>query len=212
MTECYYMDVSELEGKVLEVALSALPWEERRKKANTYLLERDKKLCVGTGLLLYYALTSVGAPTLDICYGKHGKPTLANDMGIHFNCSHSGELAVCAVSDAPVGVDVERISEFDEGVAKYAFTKEERQLIANDARTFFRLWTRKESYVKRNGTGFSVQPNEINVINDDILPMGCVFSELEVNGYIITLCGEKCERLRKLCVCDVLNGMQRQLP
>ena len=40
-------------------------------------------------------------------YGEHGKPYL---NGFCFNLSHSGTLAVLAVADGEVGVDVEKIA------------------------------------------------------------------------------------------------------
>ena len=41
--------------------------------------------------------------------GVHGKPAAAGLPGFHFNISHSGGIGVCALSDRPVGADLQRI-------------------------------------------------------------------------------------------------------
>lgn len=44
---------------------------------------------------------------LEIAIAQGGKPYLAKEPDIHFNLSHSGEWAVCAISSSPVGVDIQ---------------------------------------------------------------------------------------------------------
>jgi 4'-phosphopantetheinyl transferase len=59
----------------------------------------------------------VPAASLAFRVGRHGKPALdgsAARTGLGFNVSHSGELALCAVTHArAVGVDVEAIRRGD---------------------------------------------------------------------------------------------------
>ena len=45
--------------------------------------------------------------------GPSGKPYLVNCPGVHFNISHSGGYAVCAVGSVPMGVDIEFRRELD---------------------------------------------------------------------------------------------------
>ncbi len=89
---------------------------------------------------------------------ENQKPYLKNDKNFHFNCAHSGQWIVCAVDDAPVGVDIERVKSVDFDIAKRFFSDEEYNALMNvneSERTdyFFRLWTLKESYLKAIGKG-----------------------------------------------------------
>jgi 4'-phosphopantetheinyl transferase len=95
----------------------------------------------------------------------HGKPSLsrADARGISFNLSHSGEWGLCAVVHGrDVGVDLEQISdELDfEPLAERFFSGAEFCWLksspgARRRRNFYRLWTRKESWLKGKGGGFS---------------------------------------------------------
>jgi 4'-phosphopantetheinyl transferase len=98
-------------------------------------------------------------------YGAHGKPSLGNGSPVHFNLSHSGDVAVLAVADAAlgeVGVDVERIRDDVDvaQVATRAFASAEdawlRALpVSERLSAFFACWTRREACLKAQGTGWS---------------------------------------------------------
>jgi 4'-phosphopantetheinyl transferase len=101
--------------------------------------------------------------TLEFELGPHGKPSLREAGTLQFNLSHSGELALIAVTSMdPVGVDVEQIREVHdaEAIAARFFSDAEqhqfRMLAAEDRmRGFFRCWTRKEAFIKATGEGLS---------------------------------------------------------
>lgn len=87
--------------------------------------------------------------------GPHGKPRLAGGE-VHFNLSHSGELALIAVSSVEVGVDVEQVRQRKDvqGIAQRVFTAAERQEVAvGGERAFYRHWVAKEAFVKATGRG-----------------------------------------------------------
>ena len=98
---------------------------------------------------------------LEIVEGQHGKPRLPG--GPHFSLSHSGELALCAVSRSrEVGVDLEQLRPVPEaeGIVRKWFTRREqeayfRALLDRPESAFFEAWTRKEAYLKALGTGLS---------------------------------------------------------
>ncbi len=99
--------------------------------------------------------------TLRVGYGAAGKPFLVNDPQLHFNVSHSDELAVIAVTRVgEVGIDVERQSAMADrdDIARLVFNGVERAtLLACPAeerdRVFHRFWTRKEALLKAMGVG-----------------------------------------------------------
>lgn len=166
-----------------------LPWKARREKVGKYHYDRDKRLCLGAGLLAAYALRQLGVHDLTLTEAENGKPELRNDSGLYFNISHSGSLAVCAVSERPVGVDVEQeknpivISDF-----RQCFQKEEMAWIYscdNPIHGFFRLWTRKESYLKRLGTGLLSDPKSVSVLPGSLTENRGSFSEFHIMGHQI---------------------------
>ncbi len=83
--------------------------------------------------------------------------------GFYFSLSHSGKLACVALSDLPVGVDVENLSAFmrrTEGNKACALFKKiatEREKSAGYdvcGDTLAQMWTKKEAAFKRQGRGY----------------------------------------------------------
>lgn len=92
-------------------------------------------------------------------YGAAGKPA-APDLALSFNLSHAHNLMLLAVSDLPVGVDLEYMAPIPElmDVARDHFSRDEMRqlngLPANEqVAAFYRIWTRKEALVKAAGDG-----------------------------------------------------------
>ncbi|MBZ3906736.1 4'-phosphopantetheinyl transferase family protein [Streptomyces griseiscabiei] len=92
--------------------------------------------------------------------GRHGKPRLAGGSDLRFNLSHSGDLALVAVTRYDeVGVDVDRLRPGlpVEPLAERFFPASEARFVAEAAGPteragrFLRLWTRKEAVVKAAG-------------------------------------------------------------
>jgi Phosphopantetheinyl transferase len=83
-----------------------------------------------------------------------GKPILRPDSvpcsplpAPRLSLSHSGRVTLAAVSDAPVGVDVEKIRPLDYiNISKRFFGRE-----IDGEKEFFDLWTLKEAYKKSSG-------------------------------------------------------------
>ena len=94
----------------------------------------------------------------EFSYNEYGKPYLLNYPDIHFNISHSGYYVACAVLDKPVGIDIQKISEYNPAVAKRVCTEQELKQIENSANKsseFIKLWTQKEAVLKMYGTGIA---------------------------------------------------------
>lgn len=80
----------------------------------------------------------------DIYYSKNGKPLL---NGLYFSISNKDDLVVLAISHYNVGVDIERIINYDRRIVKNFFTDEEKDSVKTNY-DFFRIFTLKESYIK----------------------------------------------------------------
>ena len=190
--DCWYYDVAELADPVrFARGMDALPWEERRQRVLRYRFEKDRRLCLGAGLLAAYALRRAGAADLRLSCSEYGKPMLASSPDICFNLSHSGTLAVCAVSDRPVGVDVEALAAFSPEVASACFRPDELAWLERQADrdlAFTRLWTRKESRLKHLGTGLSLPANSFSVLPGEAPAEGIALTEYAVEGHRICVC------------------------
>jgi len=162
------MDVSELDFNRIRNSVS----KTRIKKSSRYLHKKDRNLSVGVEVLLNHALNKIGINDHVFDVDKYGKPYLKNYSDVYFNLSHSAEYVACAVSDSPVGVDIEYVTDIDLNLAKQFFygTEYEYILANNDQKkAFFELWVLKESYMKMTGLGFRLALDEFCIeINDKI--------------------------------------------
>ncbi len=82
--------------------------------------------------------------------GEWGKPRLWGHPDFHYNISHTRSAVMVAVSDSPVGADIEKIKKAELGIAKRYFAEQEQDYIAiseeGAAERFYEIWTRKEAY------------------------------------------------------------------
>lgn len=109
-------------------------------------------------VLLSYILFKMGMDKkLTFTYGENEKPYLKNRTAF-FNISHSGDYVICSVSESEVGCDVQKITEYKEKIAKRFFTVEEKAFLDKSDTPdehFTKLWTMKESVLKKTGEGIT---------------------------------------------------------
>ena len=156
MTECSEQEVARL---------LPLVSEQRREQALSYKHLFGQYCCLKSYEMLQQLLTCSAAscrrsrplnvhPTPIFLYNEHGAPCVAD--GPYFSISHCKQGIAVVVSDSPVGIDIEGIRQVDEGLVRKTMNIEEQAQIQASAvpdREFIRLWTRKEAYVKLQGTG-----------------------------------------------------------
>lgn len=197
MVKLYLLDASSIEREGLYNDVLEVLESDRRDKVKRLKNPYKAAVSAGAGLLLQYALDKACVGDKSIVRNEHGKPFLKSGE-VYFNLSHSGDMAVCALSDTEVGVDTERMKKADLRLAERFFSPEEYTFIMESAdrdRAFFRLWTLKESFVKAAGVGISrfgdfcihIDGNEI-YLDNNINHNSYEFFEYEENGYLIALC------------------------
>ncbi len=128
----------------------------------------------------------------EIVRAEGGKPYFKEFPDRHFNLSHSGQFALCALSDAPVGADIEAVRPRSEGLPAYTFQggDYERYLaLGGDWEAFYTLWTEVESVIKYTGEG-------LKAYRRAQLPNGCVRTNLSGDGWRAAVCG--CEAAEKV--------------
>ncbi|MGX8699145.1 MAG: 4'-phosphopantetheinyl transferase family protein [bacterium] len=147
--ELYTKDLTGLDW---EAALPLLP-PGRAARALRYANPADRRRSVGAALLLAERF----GRDVALSYNQYGKPFLLGENVPCISLSHAGELCALAVSERPIGVDVERLR-CSLPVAERFFTPPEvhalRALSGEaQARLFTRLWTAREAWLKMRGVG-----------------------------------------------------------
>lgn len=138
-------------------------------------------------------------PPLRLEIGPHGKPFLPDAPQHHFNISHSGNLIVCALDDAPLGVDIQLAQPRSPAFLDQLCTPEERAWLRarqDSPQAFALLWTLKESRCKWSGRGLQRPISSIAVplpkADERTLELdGLIFSLRSGPGWQFSLCGEK---------------------
>ena len=162
--------------RLLKVQKLRMP-QGKKASAVVYLLLR-------TALLECYGINEA----VEFDYVGKGKPVLRDHPQIHFNLSHTKNAVACAVSDVPVGVDIQNIAPVSDRVAKRVLTEQEYNEFKESAKPdeyFCEKWTIKESYLKLSGQGIDT---DMRTISADSV------SEKEIhrgNDYICCVCGPK---------------------
>jgi len=157
--------------------LEALLSNDERAKARRYRRDTDRTHYVASHAMSRLVLSryvGLRPGSLTFSIGAQGKPKLECDSNspIFFNLSHSGDLALLAISGDPaVGVDIEEING-DVDVPALALTvlsdSELRMLRAAPAGAqralFFRSWVRKEAVLKGCGLGLTMEPQRVETV------------------------------------------------
>ena len=108
---------------------------------------------IAAGLLLRRVLGITSDD--ELVQNEYGKPRLRAG-GSHFSLSNAGGYAILAVSDVPVGADIEPIKEDWPDVLRRYFLPKELEWLDEqpNGERFYTLWTRLESVLKAEGCGF----------------------------------------------------------
>ena len=90
----------------------------------------------------------------EFLYNEYGAPYIAG--GPHFSISHCKHGIAVVINDTPVGIDIEAIRPFKDDLMRKTMNTEEQQRIISSTyphKEFIRLWTQKEAFLKKKGTG-----------------------------------------------------------
>jgi 4'-phosphopantetheinyl transferase len=190
-------------GGIREAAAILTPQELVKMQSFAREEDRHRFLCARSALrwtLSRYLGIGPRDIRFDAC--QNGKPFLANLQAelpaLEFNLTHSGAWALIAVSDKPVGIDVEGIRiGFDWlKIAKdYLPPGGAEEILAlppaQRPQAFFQAWTRLEAYLKGLGTGISKGADEYikyvntfitNIFPDDSLRKGWQVRNLDLDA------------------------------
>ncbi|HIK44297.1 MAG TPA: 4'-phosphopantetheinyl transferase superfamily protein [Leptolyngbyaceae cyanobacterium M65_K2018_010] len=124
-----------------------------------------RNFLVGRGCLRYLLGQVLDYPpsAVPLSYTAQGKPTLASDLSLQFNVSHSGDWVGIALAARPLGLDLEQERPLTDlaGLCDRCLAPEEVQAVqqlppAGGTRQFLRYWVCKEAYAKGLGLGLGL--------------------------------------------------------
>ena len=146
---------------------------KRREQAFCYKHLHGQYCCLRTWqmlheLLINHAFLPASFPLSDLTFtiDTYGKPSLSE--AVSFSISHTKNALAVAVSDHPIGIDIEQLISAerlrDRAFLDYTLSPYEqeqlRQLEPDTLQVrklFTHLWTRKEALFKAQGTGINVR-------------------------------------------------------
>jgi 4'-phosphopantetheinyl transferase len=171
---------TEMPSNTVEKLVSFLSPEEKAR-ADRFHFEKDQlHFKIGRGMLrcMLGKYLQAAPEKIEFAFNQQGKPMLVETSGelsprhpIHFSVSHSQGMVLWAFkASSRVGIDVEfhkaRIDHLE--LAKRFFAHDEAELVASlpeheSRRTFFKIWTLKEAFIKAHGGGLSVPLDSFSV-------------------------------------------------
>lgn len=150
---------------------------DEQEKASRFKFKVDKeRFIISRGILriLSGRFLQIDPKQIEFNYSEYGKPSYRENQDLKFNLSHSEDMIVIGFTKGfEIGIDVEFIkTDFEPlKLARNFFSKTEITLLENQPKselfkTFFRCWTRKESFIKAEGSGLSFPLDQFAVSAD----------------------------------------------
>jgi 4'-phosphopantetheinyl transferase len=192
MNLLYFMEVEPLiNGGILNEMIEYISGEKKERLLRSHI-ELDRKIGIYAEVLLRCLIcmkSGVGYRDIEIKAGPRGKPYLLGYPNYEFNLSHTRNAIALALSELPVGVDIERIRDIDISIAKHIFSEKEQAWLhdgtGDQKFRFFSIWTKKEALLKYYGRGLS---NDLKLFDVTGSFPREKFSAFRADDYIISIC------------------------
>lgn len=192
MKQLYFLQIDPLVPVYeLEELLQAIGLD-KADRLSRYRYDRDRKIGLYAEILLRSLIamtTGTANRDIDIRLGRTGKPYLASTPWLEFNVTHTRYAVAVALSNRPVGVDIEKIRPTELHIAPDIFTENElrwlNQAAEDRPRRFVELWTKKEALVKHDGDGL---PSNLKTV--DVMSSVSTYklSTFMVRDFILSVC------------------------
>ena len=167
----------------IENTLDLLSNEQKKYIASLSDKKRVQSICVRS--LLYILLDEffTSAIISSLYQTPSGKPML-DDTNLYVSFTHSEEYVGCALSDRPVGIDIECVRDIKPSVISRICSEEEIEYIKfHSSADFFTLWTLKEAYIKASNKQHLKMRELSFVSNNNFSVASDFFITDEIDGY-----------------------------
>ncbi len=150
---------------------------EKTRAAAIASSSKRAQFVAGRALLRHVLGDRLGldAANVPLTRTERGKPTLATDISLDFNVSHSDDVVVVALAqNTRIAVDVEtmRPTRACDRIALRCFSSDEHAMLAatpeaERLRVFHEIWTCKEAYLKAMGQGIFSRMSFVTVLPEE---------------------------------------------
>lgn len=163
-----YCDIGRFSEESLRKTYANLS-PSRKNHIDCLRQQEDKRRSLAAELLVQSLLQQhYGIPSACVHRKPNGQPYLKG-CKLHISISHSGPMVACAVSEKPVGIDIEQIRPVNLKLCRHFCVEAEKDYLLNGKPEpedpqcndpaildrFFEIWTAKEAYFKKCGTGIT---------------------------------------------------------
>lgn len=153
-----------------QIDYSSVLAESEIAKSSRFFKQEDRENYIIRKYALRLLLSKfLGQPPAEIKFHQQAnkKPAVA---GLQFNTSHTKGGIAIAISEAPIGIDIEYLNpDFEyHDILQQCFNPAELSFIemgADERLNFYTLWTRKEALLKATGEGLIDNLHEIDSLN-----------------------------------------------
>ena len=149
---CKFDEISEIEMSKVLILLSN---EQREYIINKPSAKRRQSLAAR---VLLYKLLNKHHPDVNLCnlrFNENGKPYITDNENIYISITHSHDMVGCAVSEKPIGIDVEKKRDVAVKTINRVCTVCEQKYLEKQPMDFFKFWTAKEALYKAVNDSFS---------------------------------------------------------
>ena len=144
------------------------------------------------------------AAPFEIKRNENGKPYVEGNP-LFFSLSHSGNLALIAISSAPCGADLELVCGKSRKEILNSFSNEERAEIESE-RDFLKHWVVREAYIKMLGLTLAAKLKNLKYIGGTLYDGGqktdCNIFTTNGENFVCSLCvqadGEKLPKITNI--------------
>ena len=152
-TVVYIYNLKNLQEGEADNMLPHLPLWRRQRVADVKNATVRTESIVAGALLVMALRERLGAEPEDKYFIKNENGLYDVYAKIHFNITHSGDYVAVALSDEPVGIDIEHKEDKEFRISNRMFSQEDKDYIAGNQKNFRNVWTIKESFLKCVGIG-----------------------------------------------------------
>ncbi len=151
--------------------------QQRKSKIDKLNIRESKNASLLAGILLNKLIEANNFSDYQIVQSDNGKPYEKNNK-FFFSISHSKSMVAVAISDIPVGIDLEMNSRQEKkNIIKRFFNEDDMN------KPFLEVWTQKESYTKLKDL------NLIDVLKNPIDNNVCFQTSIS-KTYTLSICTE----------------------
>ncbi len=190
--QLYFLEIDPYINESVLVEMMAYIPNGKKESMLRYRQDIDRKIHIYSDIFIRCLISvksGIKYSEIDIKTSRTGKPFLACYPYCEFNISHTRNAVAAALSEKPVGVDIEKVRDIDIRIADKIFSDGELAWLYNSAEDqnlrFFEIWTKKEALVKYYGTGLS---NNLKALDVTANTNQEEFFTVTTDGYTISTC------------------------